>query len=243
MRNLILDITPDLHAQRVRKIHGSLNRASKTITTIVISTVALWLGIALGLIPLFDRKVDIPAFVRSAMGKLETPVPGATGFMVDSTHFLTTLTALTGGTGDVKQGSPVEVVFSSASGKAEPPVKGTVHWKSADLEGTKLVLVKMAAPRNEFIQFSDKEIADGKRIALLGYTTTAAGESELTGKPFKLASEGGVISVQWGDQQAPAYEGFAILDGEDFRLQGILTGGSSVIKIPVDDLIKAGVVP
>ena len=97
MKKVILGVTPDRHQERATAIRGSLNRASGSVTILVLVTISLWVGHALGFIPgLFDRTPEPPSYVLGSFARVETPKFGATGFMVDRFRFLTTLNGLAG---------------------------------------------------------------------------------------------------------------------------------------------------
>ena len=64
--------------------------------------------------------------------------------------------------------------------------------------------------------------------------------------PIKLFIADGLGTVDWGDRDAPAAEGFPVLQRKDdgtIQVQGILSSGLIAVPLPLEDLKTQGVKP
>jgi len=244
MRPTLLGITPHLHDESAGKLRGSLNRATLLIVCLVFAPVILWLLHAAGTIPsLFKRQ--LPPEVTAAIGSIEGSIDGATGFMVDPKHFLTTERALKGDGGTVVTEEPAKVAFPDSEGIPTEAVGGKVVWISEPTAGTRLVLVGMDEDRVDFLPLDSNELVDGSRFRVAGYLLDAEdGKAHLNqGSVGLTLFETGLGSADWGEADPPPYEGAPILikleDGSH-AVTGVLSQGSLIVKLPVEALRAGG---
>ncbi len=246
MRKLLLGPTPDLHARQAAKIRGSLRWSNIAIFSILATVLALWILHLISVIPPMLGGGGIPKELTPAFGKNQTPVPGATGFMIDATHFLTTQDALAGAGQEVKVADEATVSFPDSTGQLSAPAKGSISWISEDQSGVRLVLVTMETPQGVALPFVEGPLQEDQSYRIAGYQMTDDGKDFLLTLPIKLFVADGLGTVDWGDRETPAAEGFPVLQRKDdgtFQAQGILSSGLIAVPLPLDDLKTQGVKP
>jgi hypothetical protein len=244
MRPTLLGITPHLHDEAAGKLRGSLNRATVLIVCLVFAPVILWLLHAAGTIPsLFKR--ELPPQVVGAIGSVEASIDGATGFMIDSKHFLTTERALKGDGGTVITDEGVKVAFSDGEGIPAEAVGGKVVWISEPTAGTRLVMVGMDEERADFLTADAEDLVDGARFRVAGFLLNAEdGKAHLAqGSVGLTLFEAGLGSADWGEGDPPPYEGAPVvrkLEDDNHVVTGILSQGSLIVKLPLEALRAGG---
>lgn len=244
MRPTLLGVTPQLHEEAAAEVRGGLNRATFLIVCLVVVPVLLWVLQAAGAIPLFFKR-SLPPEIVSAIGSLGGAVDGATGFMIDPKHFLTTERALKGDGGSVAAEEPVAVAYSAAGETPAEPVPGKVVWISDPTAGTRLVLVGMDEDRADYLTADPESLADGARFQVGGFLLNPEdGKPRLSQGSLGLTLfEEGLGSADWGDADPPPYEGapvFRKLEDGSQAVTGLLSQGSLVVKLPVEALKAAG---
>ncbi|MCC6884615.1 MAG: hypothetical protein IT576_20825 [Verrucomicrobiales bacterium] len=244
MRKLLLGPTPDLHARQAARIRGSLRWSNIAILSILATVLALWVLHLISVIPPVLGGGGIPKELTAAFGKIQTPVPGATGFMIDANHFLTTQDALAGAGQEVKVADEATVSFPDSTGQLSAPAKGSISWISEDLSGVRLVLVTMETPHEATLPMVEGPLLDDQSYRIAGFQTTEDGKDFLFTLPIKLFIADGLGTVDWGDRDAPVAEGFPVLQRKDdgtIQVQGILSSGLIAVPLPLEDLKTQGV--
>lgn len=244
MRPTLLGITPHLHDESAGKLRGSLNRATVLIVCLVFAPAILWLLHAAGTIPIWFKR-QLPPEVMASIGSVEASIDGATGFMIDPKHFLTTERALKGDGGTVVTDEAANVAFPDSEGIPTEAVGGKVVWISEPLAGTRLVMVGMAEDRADFLTSDSEELVDGSRHRVAGYLLNAEdGKPHLNqGSVGLTLFEAGLGSADWGEADPPPYEGAPVvrkLDDGSHVVTGILSQGSLIVKLPVEALRTGG---
>ena len=117
-------------------------------------------------------------------------------------------------------GDPAQVAFATDGGGFESPADGKVSWISDEIDGYRLVLVELEKEQFDAVDISDETISDSQRVACVGFATGEDGEDRLQILSLRVAVESGTITVDWGDEEQPLFEGFAILSIEDSAFTG-----------------------
>ncbi len=246
MRPFLLGVTPHLHEDGAGKLRGSLNRATLLLATLILIPTVLWLLHWVGSIPSFFPR-QLPPQVISAVGGIDGSIDGASGFMIDSGHFLTTERALKGDGGTVAVEETANVSFLNGGGSEPELAEGKVAWISDSMGGTRLVLLQMNDARSDFLVPGAAELTDGSRLLIAGHLLDAEdGTSMQAQGSFSLTlfeDEQSLGNADWGEGNEPPYEGApAILKNEEdeYIVIGIVTQGSYIIKLPLESLRQAG---
>lgn len=243
MRPILLGVTPQLHEARVIVLRGVLNRATVLIAILIAIPTILWLGHAIGTIPSFFPR-QLPPEITAAIGSVEGAIDGATGFMIDPKHFLTTERALKGDGGSVLDGEASKISFPDPEGAGTEPVEGKVAWISEPMAGTRLVLLAMSEDRVDFLITDPEGLVDGSRFLVAGYLLNSEdGKTRLSqGSVGLTLFEEALGSADWGEADPPPYEGAPVVMKTDdgFAAVGLLSQGSLVVKLPFEKLRAAG---
>jgi hypothetical protein len=245
MRTILLGVTPQLHEEAAAAVRGGLNRATFLIGCLVFVPAILWGLHAIGVIPSFFKRV-LPPEAVSAIGSIEGSIDGATGFLLDPKHFLTTERALKGDGGAVAKDEAAKVAFPDAEGKPSEAVEGSVVWISEPTAGTRLVLVGLKEDRLDFLPADAEPLKDGSRHLVAGHLLNPEdGKPALAQGSMGLTLfEDGLGSADWGEADPPPYEGAPVvrkMDDGSYAVTGLLSQGSLVVKLPVEEIREAGV--
>ncbi len=244
MRPLLLGVTPNLHEENASKLRGTLNRATLLIASLIVIPSILWLLHAVGTIPSFFPR-QLPSEVIATIGGIDGSIDGATGFMIDSVHFLTTERALKGDGGTSSMDDLATVSFLDSTGETSEPAEGSVIWISDSVGGTKLVLLKMDEDRVDFLVPSSESLTDGSRLLIAGRLLDVEdGKPKPSQGSFNLTLfEDTLGSADWGEMDPLPYEGAPVVmkdENDAYSAIGLVSQGSLVIKLPVDALREAG---
>ena len=203
----------------------------------------LWFFHAVGTIPSFFPR-QLPPEITATIGSIDGSIDGATGFMIDPKHFLTTERALKGDGGSVVDGEAAKISFPNPESSETEPVEGKVVWISDPTAGTRLVLLGMAEDRVDYLIIDPEGLVDGSRFLVAGYLLNAEdGKTRLSqGSVGLTLFEEALGSADWGEADPPPYEGAPVVMKTDdgFAAVGLLSQGSLIVKLPVEKLREAG---
>lgn len=245
MKTHLLGVTPRLHEERASKLRGTLNRASILIVALIIVPTILWALHGLGVVPdFFSRK--LPPTVLASIGTVQGSIEGASGFMIDPTHFLTTERSLKGDGSEASENEPVSIAFSDSEGQLGEPIEGKTVWLGEAENGIRLVLVKLQEDRADYVMLSEEKLVDASRLTCAGFHLDPdSGDLKLFHRNFTLTLfEDALGSAEWGESEAPPFEAAPVLiKGEDkeYVVNAILSQGALVSKLNLDQLREAGV--
>ena len=246
MKKIILGVTPNRHGERAKKIQASLDLGPMLwFPLILAAAVAGWILHVGGMVPLIPHPTpSVPSYVTGAIVRVESPAAGGTAFFVGPTKLLSSMDALAGAGETIKKGDTVEVSIPAPEGGSGSSVKGEVSWISDEIDGVRLVLADLEKEQIDYLELSSESILNGQNIACFGYAMDSeSGEEEKGGFFLRANEEGGYATLDWGDTAPPFYEGFPVLSVEDWRVKGVLVGGTVVIPLPLADLEAQGVIP